>query len=133
MAVPCGPVSPPRTSIRLSAVAKARQVPSMVGQDLASVVSTTVPYQWVDNQPDPIDTETHPMDAGIWQHKGDKLSVVAFDFGIKYNIIRSLTQKGAEVIVVPAATTAEQVRAMDPGRRVSFQRPRRPRAGGLRR
>jgi carbamoyl-phosphate synthase small subunit len=97
-----------------AAVAKARQVPSMKGQDLASVVSTTVPYRWVDNRPEPIDLDAHPMDSGIWQHKGDKLSVVAFDFGIKYNIIRSLSQKGAEVIVVPAATKAEQVRAMDP-------------------
>ncbi len=97
-----------------AAVAKARQIPSMKGQDLASVVSTTVPYRWVDNRPEPIDLDAHPMDSGIWQHKGDKLSVVAFDFGIKYNIIRSLSQKGAEVIVVPAATKAEQVRAMDP-------------------
>ena len=97
-----------------AAVAKARQVPSMKGQDLASVVSTTMPYRWVDNRPEPIDTNAHLMDAGIWQHKGDKLSVVAFDFGIKYNIIRSLSEKGAEVIVVPAATKAEQVRAMDP-------------------
>ena len=97
-----------------AAVAKARQVPSMKGQDLASGVSTTVPYRWVDNRPEPIFTAAHPMDAGIWQHKGDKLSVVAFDFGIKYNIIRSLSQKGAEVIVVPAATKAEQVRAMNP-------------------
>ena len=97
-----------------AAVAKARQVPSMKGRDLASVVSTTVPYRWVDNRPEPIDTKAHLMDAGIWQHKGDKLSVVAFDFGIKYNIIRSLSEKGAEVIVVPAATKADQVRAMNP-------------------
>ncbi|MEK6194179.1 MAG: glutamine-hydrolyzing carbamoyl-phosphate synthase small subunit [Deltaproteobacteria bacterium] len=97
-----------------AAVTKARQIPSMKGQDLSSVVSTTVPYRWVDNRPEPIDTDAHPMDAGIWQHKGDKLSVVAFDFGIKYNIIRSLSEKGAEVIVVPAATKAEQVRAMNP-------------------
>ncbi len=97
-----------------SAVAKARQVPSMKGQDLASIVSTTVPYQWVDNRPHPIDMDTRAMDAGIWQHKGDRLRVVAFDYGIKYNIVRSLAQRGTEVIVVPAETKAEQVRAMDP-------------------
>ena len=97
-----------------SAVAKARQVPSMQGQDLASAVSATVPYQWVDDGPCPIDMDAHTMDAGIWRHKGERLSVVAFDYGIKYNIIRSLVERGAEVIVVPAATPAEQVRAMDP-------------------
>ena len=97
-----------------SAVAKARQVPSMQGQDLASIVTTTVPYRWIDGQPNPIDTDTRALDDGIWRHKGEKLSVLAFDFGIKYNIIRNFTQRGAEVIVVPAATTAEQVRAMGP-------------------
>jgi carbamoyl-phosphate synthase small subunit len=97
-----------------AAVAKARRVPSMTGRDLASVVTTTVPYQWIDNQPLAIDMDTCSLDAGVWQYKGEKLSVVAFDFGIKYNIIRNLTQRGAEVIVVPAATSAEQVRAMDP-------------------
>ena len=97
-----------------SAVAKARLVPSMQGQDLASAVSATEPYQWVDDGPRPIDTGVHAMDAGIWRHKGERLSVVAFDYGIKYNIIRSLVERGAEVIVVPAATPAEQVRAMDP-------------------
>ena len=97
-----------------SAVANARQVPSMQGRDLASAVSTTVPYRWGDDGPVPVDKDTHALDAGIWQHKRERLSVVAFDFGIKYNIIRNLTQRGAEVIVVPANTSAAQVRAMDP-------------------
>ncbi|MBW2613056.1 MAG: carbamoyl phosphate synthase small subunit, partial [Deltaproteobacteria bacterium] len=83
-----------------SAVEKARQVPSMVGQDLASAISTKMPYRWVGGKPAPIDVRTHPMDEGVWQHRGARLSVVAFDYGIKYNIIRSLEKKGAEVIVV---------------------------------
>ncbi|MBW2175732.1 MAG: glutamine-hydrolyzing carbamoyl-phosphate synthase small subunit [Deltaproteobacteria bacterium] len=97
-----------------SAVEKARQVPSMVGQDLASAISTKMPYRWVGGKPAPIDVRTHPMDEGVWQHRGARLSVVAFDYGIKYNIIRSLEKKGAEVIVVPASTNADQVRSMNP-------------------
>jgi carbamoyl-phosphate synthase small subunit len=97
-----------------SAVQSARQLPSMTGQDLASGVSTPVPYRWSDGRPVPIDVATCPMDANIWQHRDWRHSVVAFDYGIKYNIIRNLESAGAEVIVVPASTDAGQVRSMNP-------------------
>ena len=90
----------------VSLVERAASIPSMVGQDLASLVSSRRPYRWVDNQAAYIDTHKTPLDDGIWRFKGDKHSVVAFDFGIKYNIMRCLTAIGAEVVVVPAATDA---------------------------
>jgi len=98
----------------VSAVQKANQVPSMEGQDLASDVSTQVPYRWSDDRTVPIDIHSCPLDEDVWQHKDSRHLVVAFDYGIKYNIIRSLEYAGAEVIVVPAATDAEQVRSMNP-------------------
>jgi carbamoyl-phosphate synthase small subunit len=54
------------------------------------------------------------LDASLWRAKGERLSVVAFDFGIKYNILRCLEAAGFEVIVVPAATSAAVVNALAP-------------------
>jgi len=97
-----------------SLVARARSVPSMVGQDLASSVSSPRPYRWVENQPVHIDTHQTVLDDNIWQFKGRKHSVVAFDFGIKYNILRCLAAAGAEVIVVPASTDDRTIKALNP-------------------
>jgi len=97
-----------------SAVQKARRIPSMEGQDLASGVSTPVPYRWSDDGPVPIDVHACPLDEKVWQQRESHHSVVAFDYGIKYNIVRSLMQAGAEVIVVPAATGTDQIRSMNP-------------------
>lgn len=98
-----------------SLIGKAKQIPSMVGQDLVKGVSTEKPYFWIDGQPklfkadDPIG-----LNHQIWQQKGVKYSVVAFDFGIKYNILRSLDLAGCETLVVPASTTAEAVKSLAP-------------------
>ena len=96
-----------------SLIEKANEIPSMSGQDLASVVTTKTPYYWQKGKPILID-EKKPLDESIWQCKGDKHSVVAFDYGIKYNIIRCLEHMGCEVVVVPAATSADTVKAMSP-------------------
>jgi len=103
----------------LSCVEKARQVPSMAGLDLASVVSTRLPYRWMNNEILPIDRTEYldpaiALTSKIWKHRGRLHSVVALDFGIKTNILRCLEQCGCEVIVVPAATTADTIRAMAP-------------------
>jgi carbamoyl-phosphate synthase small subunit len=98
----------------VSLIERAKSIPSMVGQDLASLVSSTKPYRWVDDTPAYIDTANIALNESAWRHKGLKYSVVAFDFGIKYNIIRCLTAIGAEVIVVPAATGLETVKALNP-------------------
>ena len=94
-------------------VQKARQIPSMQGRDLVDKVTTKKPYFWKHNQPDYIDIQKL-NDPLIWRFKGKKHSVVAFDYGIKYNIIRSLERAGCEVLVVPAKTTADTIKKLRP-------------------
>lgn len=100
-----------------AAVAQARVIPGMAGQDLASQVTTTGPFRWIDNQAIPLDPpggKATALNQDIWQARGRRHSVVAMDFGIKYNILRCLEQAGCEVVVVPAATSADTIRAMAP-------------------
>ena len=97
----------------LSCVKKAKKIPDMAGRDLAKTVTTKTPYYWMDEKPVFISCDINP-DKTIWKHRGKKHSVVAFDFGIKYNILRLLEYAGCEVIVVPASTGADRVKAMDP-------------------
>ncbi len=100
----------------VSCAAKARAIPGMEGQDLASAVTTQAPYRWEDGRPVPLEMEggANALARDVWRHRGRRHSVVALDFGIKYNILRCLTQAGFEVVVVPAATPAETIRAMAP-------------------
>lgn len=94
-------------------VQKAGQIPCMQGSDLVGKVTTKKPYFWRYNQPDYIDIRKLD-DPLIWRHKGKKHSVVAFDYGIKYNIIRCLERAGCEVLVVPARTHADTVKQLKP-------------------
>lgn len=96
-----------------SLVEKARQIPSMQGSDLVGKVTTKKPYFWKYNQPDYIDIKKLE-DPLIWRFKGKKHSVVALDFGLKYNIVRCLERAGCEVLVVPAKTDAETIRHLNP-------------------
>ncbi len=96
-----------------SLVLKASRIPSMLGSDLVSRVTTRKPYFWKYNQPDYIDP-SKLEDPFIWRHQGKKLPVVALDFGIKYNIIRLLEKAGCEVLVVPARTGADAVMNLHP-------------------
>jgi len=91
-----------------SLVAKAKAIPSMTGLDLASGVSCQKPYHWTE---------------GMWELEGGypqvdpaslKYKVVAYDFGIKYNILRCLIDAGCDVTVVPAGFSAEDALAMHP-------------------
>jgi carbamoyl-phosphate synthase small subunit len=86
----------------------------MVGLDLASRVSTETAYRWSDSGPVFLDPATEALDESAWRHRGGKPSVVALDFGIKYNILRSLSRQGLEVLVVPGATPVETVRRLAP-------------------
>ena len=95
-------------------IAKAQSLRGMAGLDLARTVSTACPYRWRHNAPEPIDAQHVPLDQRIWRARGSQPSVVAIDFGIKYNILRSLTERGLEVVVVPAFTDAETIRRMEP-------------------
>jgi carbamoyl-phosphate synthase small subunit len=96
-----------------SLVQKAGQISSMQGRDLVDKVTTKKPYFWKHNQPDYIDIKQLD-DPLIWRFKGKKHSVVAFDYGIKYNIIRSLEHAGCEVLVVPAKTDADTIKQLRP-------------------
>lgn len=91
-----------------SLVAKAHLVPSMAGLDLASGVSCEKPYHWTE---------------GLWQLGQGypqidpatlNYKVVAYDFGIKFNILRCLVDAGCDVTVVPAGFPAEEALAMNP-------------------
>jgi carbamoyl-phosphate synthase small subunit len=94
-------------------VAKAREIPKMDGTDLAKVVSTKDRFEFDDDGPDPLgQASRHPGDAP--QLARPDLHVVAYDFGIKKNILRMLRQEGCRVTVVPAQTTAEDVMALKP-------------------
>lgn len=94
-----------------TAVNQASSWGSMVGRDLASEVTTDAPYEWAE---------------GLWTLKGDQgepgfhtpetfpFHVVAYDFGIKRNILRMMAERGMRVTVVPAKTPADAVLAMHP-------------------
>jgi len=93
-------------------VAKARAIKKMEGTDLASVVSTQVAYEWDASEP-----KNQTGDALLTSALGDgteQMHVVAYDFGIKENILRMLTREGCRVTVVPAKTSAADVLAMEP-------------------
>ncbi len=92
-------------------VEKANALPSMAGLDLAKTVTSGHPYRWHEDAPQPIGG---PLDQSVWLERGSKHSVVDIDFGIKFNIIRCLASHGMEVVVVPAHTDVETIKAMDP-------------------
>ena len=90
-----------------AAVKAARMFPGLKGMDLAKVVSVKRPYQW--------------NDGNLWQESArppirshQRLHVVAYDFGIKRNILRLLAEHGCRMTVVPAQTTAREVLELAP-------------------
>jgi carbamoyl-phosphate synthase small subunit len=101
-----------------SLVEKAKQIPPMEGCNLAEKVSTDTPYFWRNNRPEFIKLDfisgCSLPDFSIWRDKEAKHSVVALDFGIKYNIIRCLEDAGCEVLVVPASTSADAIKRLEP-------------------
>ena len=88
------------------AVSAARAAPGMSGLDLAKVVSQTQLSEW---------TETEwALGAGYGQQIEPRFHVVAFDFGVKRNILRMLASRGCRVTVVPAQTSAAEVMRLRP-------------------
>lgn len=87
-------------------VAKAQAAPSMVGLDLASKVTCTKAYEWTEGP--------WVLAGGYGKLDGPKYHVVAYDFGIKRNILRELVGHGCKVTVVPASTSAEAVLGLNP-------------------
>lgn len=92
-----------------SLVAKARKSPGLVGRDLVSEVAVSAPYTWGT----PVPGGGVPVDLGNLPDPV-RYRVVAFDSGIKYNILRCLANAGCEVIVVPPKTSASAVRELKP-------------------
>ncbi len=97
-------------------VQKARNIRKMDGTDLAKVVSTKASYEFDASDPrsqtgDPLLTEGF---VKLPESSRKKLNVVAYDFGIKQNILRMLTREDCRVTVVPAESTAEDVLALKP-------------------
>jgi len=88
------------------AVARASAAPSMSGLDLAKVVSEAEPYEW---------TETEwALGSGYGKQTDPSFHVVAYDYGVKRNILRMLASRGCRVTVVPAQTPAAAVLALKP-------------------
>jgi carbamoyl-phosphate synthase small subunit len=92
-------------------VAKARAHKKMDGTDLASVVTTREMYAWDASEPK---NESGDKLLPVASEAGETLHVVAYDFGIKQNILRMLTRENCRVTVVPAKTSAADVMAMHP-------------------
>ncbi|MDZ7920456.1 glutamine-hydrolyzing carbamoyl-phosphate synthase small subunit [Rhodoferax sp.] len=83
------------------AVAAAKGAPSMAGLDLAKVVSSKANYSWTEAE--------WTLGQGYGQQTAPKFHVVAYDFGVKKNILRMLAERGCKVTVVPAQTSAADV------------------------
>lgn len=90
-----------------AAVAAAKKVPSLKGADLAKVVSSKEVYRWTEGSWDLAKGYVTPTEA-------PRFKVVAYDFGVKHNILRLLADRGCELVVVPAQTPAADVLAMNP-------------------
>lgn len=89
-----------------AAVAAAQAAPSMAGLDLAKLVSTAQPYAWEQTE--------WSLGQGFGVLENPRFHVVAYDFGVKRNILRMLTSRGCKLTVVPAQTSAEDVLALNP-------------------
>jgi carbamoyl-phosphate synthase small subunit len=92
-----------------SLVRRARELPSMEGQDLVPLVTCKRPYWWPQFPADTDDTDLETL----WAQRSGK-KVVLYDYGVKFNIIRSLIERGLHVLVVPATTPAEALKRLQP-------------------
>ena len=103
-----------KTDDETALVQRARNIRKMDGTDLAKVVSTKAVYSFDSSDARNQSGDTLLAKELIQDAKARKLHVVAYDFGIKQNILRMLTREGCRVTVVPAETSAEDVLEMKP-------------------
>jgi len=89
-----------------AAIAAARAFPGLTGMDLAKIVSRTDPIEWTEGE--------WTLGKGYDTLENPRFHVVAYDFGIKRNLLRMLVSRGCRVTVVPAWTPAADVLAMNP-------------------
>jgi carbamoyl-phosphate synthase small subunit len=88
------------------AIALARSFPGLAGLDLAKVVSVIEPYDWT--------ASVWKLGRGYTDGAPHRFHVVAFDYGVKHNILRMLATRGCRITVLPAQATAEQALALKP-------------------
>ena len=88
------------------ALSNARAFPGLAGMDLAQVVTTPQKYEWNEGE--------WKLGEGYVPPAQDKFHVVAYDYGVKRNILRMLASRGCRLTVVPAKTPASEVLAMKP-------------------
>ena len=110
-AIVTGKVGDTIATLTEKALAAAKSFPGMAGLDLAQVVTTPSTYEWTEGE--------WGLNADHGQPGFKKLEkplkhVVAYDFGVKRNILRMLTERGCKITVVPAKTSAADVLAMNP-------------------
>ena len=96
---------------KAQAIAAAQAAPNMAGQDLAKVVSTAQAYTWTQTEWKLAREDGTP---GYGEQKAPRFHVVAYDFGVKKNILRMLAERGCKVTVVPAQTPAADVLKHNP-------------------
>ena len=89
-----------------AALAAARAFPGLKGADLAKVVSCRERHEWREG--------SYDLDAAAFTRPAARFRVVAYDFGVKQNILRMLADRGCEITVVPAQTSASEVFALRP-------------------
>jgi carbamoyl-phosphate synthase small subunit len=94
-----------------SLVRRARELPGMEGANLVDQVTCSAPYWWDESS---LGGNNAPKDLpSLWQERTGK-KIILYDYGVKFNIIRNLKARGLEVLVVPAATPAAEVLALNP-------------------
>ena len=89
-----------------AALSKAKAFPGLAGMDLAKVVTTDKPYEWMEGR--------WELGTGYRKLENPKFHVVAYDYGIKHNILRLIAERDARITVVPAQTPAREVLRMKP-------------------
>ena len=89
-----------------AALAAAKAAPSMAGQDLAKVVSAAKAYDW--------NGSLWALGTGYKPDAAAKFHVVAYDYGVKHNILRNLAERGCKVTVLPATASARDALALKP-------------------
>lgn len=89
-----------------AAIKAAQGFPGLAGMDLAKVVSTAKPYEWRET--------TWKLGKGYGLQSESRFRVVAFDFGVKRNILRLLADRGCEITVLPAQSSAAEALALNP-------------------
>jgi len=88
------------------ALAEARKFPGLAGMDLAKVVTTDKPYEWTEG--------SWERGKGYRRNENPRFHVVAYDYGIKRNILRMIADRGAHITVVPASLPAKEVLKLKP-------------------